>query len=81
MRNEPDESRMDLTNRWSSRLKDRRGLRISSRREPRPLGVVGGAAQLYVMRRSIPYRWLSDGTACFGSGPMVCISKPDVRSD
>jgi hypothetical protein len=49
VRNEPDESRMDLTNRWSSRLKDRRGLRISSRREPRPLGVVGGAAQLYVI--------------------------------
>jgi hypothetical protein len=37
------------TNRWSSRLKDRLELRVSSRREPRLLGVVGGAAQLNVM--------------------------------
>jgi hypothetical protein len=39
-----------ITNRWSSRLRGRLELRVQSRKEPRFLCVVGGAAQLYVMR-------------------------------
>src|SRR5271157_1312967 len=39
-----------ITNRWSSRLRGRLEARVQSRKEPRPLAVVGGAAQLYVMR-------------------------------
>jgi hypothetical protein len=39
----------NLTNRWSSRLGDRIGPRVQSRKEPWSLVVVGGAAQLYVM--------------------------------
>ena len=39
----------DITNRWSSRLGGRLGLRVAPRKEPRPVVVVGGAAQLYVI--------------------------------
>ena len=38
-----------LTNRWSSRLRGWSELSVQTRKEPRPRGVVGGAAQLYVM--------------------------------
>jgi len=37
-----------ITNRWSSRLGGRLELRLPGGKEPRSLGVVGGAAQLYV---------------------------------
>jgi hypothetical protein len=42
-----------LTNRWSSRLKGRQELRVLTRKEPRLLAVVGGAAQLYVRAPSV----------------------------
>jgi hypothetical protein len=38
----------NITNRWSSRLGGSWGPRVLTRREPRFLCVVGGAAQLYV---------------------------------
>ena len=41
----------EITNRWSSRLRGGPEPRVQSRNGPRPLVVVGGAAQLYVMRQ------------------------------
>jgi hypothetical protein len=38
-----------LTNRWSSRLECRSEPRVRRGKELRPMAVVGGAAQLYVM--------------------------------
>ena len=42
-------SGLHVTNRWSSRLRGRLGLGMQPRKEPWPLDVVGGAAQLHVM--------------------------------
>jgi hypothetical protein len=44
-----NETGMNITNRWSSRLEGRLEPSAQTRKEDRSLGVVGGAAQLYVM--------------------------------
>ena len=49
VRRSPDVKDLCITNRWSSRLRGWPELAVLSRKEPRSLGVVGGAAQLYVM--------------------------------
>ena len=47
-------NRCRLTNRWSSRLGGRLQLGVLTRKELESLGVVGGAAQLYVGRPKDP---------------------------
>ena len=52
----PLETEGNLTNRWSSRLRGRLKPRLQSRKELRPLGVIGGAAQLYVSTPQVEVR-------------------------